>query len=76
MSAQFQDHANSFGILLRSVPVEAHSSHNKGEQDHATLRRIYEKTNNFENLFQDIRLSLAVNAVNELPNVDGFIPML
>jgi hypothetical protein len=63
MSAQFQDHANSFGILLRSVPVEAHSSLNKREQAHGALRRIYEKMNNFENLSQDIRLSLAVKAV-------------
>ena len=66
---------NSFGILLRSVPGEAHRSLNKEDQAHGPLKRIYEKMTKIENLSQDIMFSLAANAVNEFQTVNGVILM-
>jgi hypothetical protein len=73
VSALFYEHAKTFGILLKQVPVESHSSLSSGEQAHGPLRRIYEKLPT--SVPRDVRLSLAVKAVNELPNTAGFIPL-
>jgi transposase InsO family protein len=75
ISKQFQDHVETFGTLIRAVPVEAHSSLNRGEQAHGPLRRVFEKLKEERGLSDDTRLALAVKAINEMPNVQGFTPL-
>jgi hypothetical protein len=74
ISQLWNESAANFGIILRSVPVESHSSMGRGEH-HGRLRRVFEKLrHDHPRLTDDMLLSLAVKAINECPNVLGFTP--
>jgi hypothetical protein len=75
VSKQFQDHVETFGTLIRAVPVESHNSLNRGEQAHGPLRRVFEKISHNSTLTDDVLLSLSVKAINEMSDVRGFIPL-
>lgn len=78
-SAEFKTYANSLGVGVKQVPVEAHNSVGKIERYHAPLRRAYNIIST-ELRGQEVsaanRLQMAVKAVNDTAGPNGLVPTL
>ncbi|KAI0992762.1 hypothetical protein K3495_g15423, partial [Podosphaera aphanis] len=78
-SAEFRQSAAALGIKIKQVPVEAAQSVGVVERYHAPLRRAYKIITDelkSQNVSKNIRLQLAVKAVNDSAGYDGLVPTL
>lgn len=78
-SAEFKQSANSMAIRTRCVPVEAHNTISPVERYHAPLRRAYEIITaelRTDTCTKEVRLQMAVKAVNDTAGYDGLVPTL
>jgi hypothetical protein len=77
LSAQWK-HACDLGkIHLRHTGTESHNSLGAGEQIHSKLRAVFRKlTFEHPKLSPELRLSIAVKALNDTAGPDGLVPSL
>jgi hypothetical protein len=78
-SATFRQSAATLGITTEAVPIEAAHSIGLVERYHIPLRRAYDIISselNGKPVSRDIRLQMAVKAVNDTAGYDGLIPTL
>ncbi|KHJ32171.1 hypothetical protein EV44_g3834 [Erysiphe necator] len=78
-SAEFRQSATALGIEIKQDPVEAAQSVGTVERYHAPLRRAYKIITDElkgQNVPKNIRLQLAVKAVNDSAGYDGIVPTL
>lgn len=73
----FKALAGGIGIHTKSVPVEAHNSIGMVERYHQPLRRAYSIFEvEFPHLSKEMKLQMAVKAVNDTAGPDGLVPTL
>ena len=77
-SSEFRAKANSMGITVKEVPVEAHNSIGKVERYHAPLRRAFDIiwSECHTIMTADQTLQAAVKAVNDTAGPNGLVPTL
>ena len=69
--------AESVGVELRILGIEAHNSLGTGEKLHAPLRRTYrKKTFEFPQIDSNIALKLSIKAMNDTNGDKGLVPSL
>lgn len=70
--------ASSMGIILKSVPTEAHNRIGTIERSHAILRSIYNKLKmDLPSIRREERLSMAFRAINDAPaRASGISPTM
>ena len=73
----FRNHAKTFGIQVKQMPVEAHHSIGRVERYHVPLRRAYMiLLKEIPDISKEYRLQMAVKAVNDTAGPDGIVPTL
>jgi len=77
VSKEFKQYAIIFGIVTRSVPIEAHNLVGMVERYYGPLRRIYYIiTAELLDISKDIALQIAFKAINDSAGPNGLIPTL
>ena len=80
VSKEFRQLTSSMAITTKAVPVEAHWSIGIVERYHAVLRRAYliimGELHGIGGMNKEIRLQMAVKAVNDTAGPDGLVPTL
>jgi hypothetical protein len=76
-SKEFAQHANTMGIKVKIVPVEAHNSIGIVERYHGPIRRAYLIiTTEIQGIDKDMALQMAFKAINDTAGPDGLVPTL
>lgn len=76
-SDEFRGNAHSAGSEVKETPTEAHNSNGMVERYHVPLRRAFDiVTKEMPNVNREIRLQMAVKAVNDTAGPNGLIPTL
>ncbi|RFU25514.1 hypothetical protein B7463_g10820, partial [Scytalidium lignicola] len=77
VSKEFQQYANTMGITLKAVPVEAHNSIGTVERYYGLVRRAYQIIiTEIHDIDKDMALQMAFKAVNDSVSPDGLVPTL
>eukprot|EP00171_Calliarthron_tuberculosum_P014672 IDg14672t1 len=70
-SEEFENLADEMGIVLKTMPTEAHGRIGMVERQHAYLRSIYAKLKlDTPEMSKEERLSMAFRALNDAPDTD------
>ena len=76
-SKEFLQLASGMGIIVKTIPIEAHWSIGIVERYHAVLRRAYEIVEKeLPELSKDMALQMSVKAINDTAGPDGLVPTL
>ena len=76
-SEEWEERCNKANIELDNTGTESHSSLGQGETYHSMLRRVYNKVHlTHPELPKELRLSMAVKAINDTAGPNGLIPSL
>lgn len=68
--ADFKNAAGSMGIIIKTVPVEAHDRVGQIERSHAVLRAVFDKISlDLPKLSKHDRLSLSFRAIKDAPHL-------
>jgi hypothetical protein len=77
VSKEFKEYANTIGICMKAVLVEAHNSIGMVERYYRPLRRSYQIiTVEIPDIDKDIALQIAFKAINNTTGLDGLVLML
>lgn len=77
VSKEFNLYAESMGIMVKTVPIEAHNSVGMVDCYHPVLRRILGiVTVEFPNLHRDTKLQMAFKAINDTAGKDVLVSTL
>lgn len=67
--SEIKEAADSMGIVMKTVPTEAHNQVGKIERSHAILRKVYDMLkSDVPSLRREERLSMAFRAINDAPS--------
>ena len=76
-SREFKQFAANMGIVVKTVPVEAHHSIGLVERYHGPLRRVYTIiTNEIPRIDPKLALQMAFKALNDSTGPNGLVPTL
>ena len=77
ISKEFKQYANTMGIRMKAVLVEAHNSISMVERYHSPLRRVYQIiVVELPGIDRDTALQMAFKALNDTAGPDRLVPML